>query len=663
METRVAVRVAVVASPLSLSRVTAAALALALLPAVSGGQAEPEARGLAPISDPRLVAIADRLLESFELPRYRDFELYASFAPGSEVGGEDGTVQVDLEAIVAVPPHWRAGRRLRVAVVAYGLDEEPRVFDELVDLGDMAQAAWWAYRRTLTLAEEFLEAVVIVEDPAADLRSGTRVGYGEIVVGQRRTAVVVDELEPLPSSIAPATPARPSIIRLIAPVGNAHVGRVRIRTLASSEEVAEVVFELDGAPVGTDSRKPFTVELELGPEPRSRELAATALAADGRQLGSDRILLNPELELFDVRLIELRSEGAEIVAEAVVTVPRDAVLERVEFFRNEERLTTRDAEPFRATISATDIGSDDYVRVVAYLEDGRSLEDVVLAAATDSGVELDVNLVEIFAVATDRSGEPLSDLTEKDFEVRLRGREVAIDRFERAVDVPLSLGLVLDTSGSMITLMPDAKRAGARFLSAVLKEGDQAFLVDFDTRPRLAHPLTDDVGSLLRRFGTLEPEGNTALYDAIVFGSLQFEGTRGRRALVVLTDGEAFGGQFGARDSAKHAIGQAAPVYVIDMSGVFGGTGTPKLSLVGLAKTTGGWVHTVPAVDPMAQDYERVRQSLEEAYDRIQRELRSQYVLAFSTETPLTADELQRIDVKVKRPRVKVRRVVGTAAG
>ncbi len=315
-----------------------------------------------------------------------------------------------------------------------------------------------------------------------------------------------------------------------------------------------------------------------------------------------------------------------------MTVPRERELDRVEFYRNEDLLATLEAAPFVTRVDQADLGRQDYLRAVAYLTDGSSLDDVRLLADADAGERIDVNLVQVFAVASNRKGEPQTDLTVEDFEVRVGKRKVEIERFERAQDVPLSLGLVFDTSGSMYPLMPDAKQAGARFLSSVLREEDRAFLIDFDTRPRLAHAMTSDVGSLLRRFGQLEAKGRTALYDAVVFGTLQFDSAPGRRALVVLTDGVPSGGEFGARQCIELATERAVPIYSIDLSGVFGGVpGAAKLPLVGLAKATGGRVHTIIGDPTAMDDYDSVGRALEAAYDQIDQELRNQYIMAFST--------------------------------
>jgi Ca-activated chloride channel family protein len=614
-----------------------------------------------------VLGYADRLLEEPSGER-GSLQVESTLISGSEAEDAGGRMEVTIDVAVALGADWAAGRQLRVTIVSYNLDEDPLILEESVALGPPSNAAWWIYRRSVLLPEEFLEAIAVVEDLASGRKGGARVGYGQPLgtpdPAPRRSGVIVDALE---RSVRPvAEPERPSVIRLVPPRGNEQVGEVRIRTLLTSDEVAQVKFQVDGGAVTVDEREPFVLETDFGPEPATREVVAVALSAAGRELGRDRLLLNSRLELFDLRMA-LSSDAATpdvLAVEAAVTVPRGRRLDRVEFYRNEELLATLEEGPFVTRVAQGDLGPRDYLRAVAYLTDGSSLDDVRLLSDADAGERIDVNLVQVFAVASNRKGEPLTDLSVEDFEVRVGRRKVEIERFERAVDVPLSLGLVFDTSGSMYPLMPDAKQAGARFLSSILRENDRAFLIDFDTRPRLAHAMTSDVGSLLRRFGQLEAKGRTALYDAVVFGTLQFDSAPGRRALVVLTDGVPSGGEFGARQCIEMAVKGAVPIYSIDLSGVFGAVaGAAKLPLVGLAKATGGRVHTIVGDPTAMDDYDAVGRALTAAYDQIDQELRSQYIMAFSTPQPLTADEIKSVKVEVSRSGVKVRRVVGTTTG
>lgn len=639
---------------------------LSQVPAEPTEGAPEAAARLVVVAAPRLelLAFAETLLDR-PADRDGDLEVQAALLSGSEVESVGGWIAVALDAAVVIDPAWRAGQPLRVTLVAYNLDAEPRVLEESVALAEPGNAAWWSYRRIVELSDEFLEAVVVIEDLGSGRRGGARVGYGSPFVPPPtpRSGVLVDAEAAMPSAAAGPSgagpPRRASVLRLVPPLGRDLTGQVRVRTLTSTGDVARVVFFLDGVEAARDDREPFVAEIDLGSELRPREVVAVAYSAAGRELGRDRLLLNGRLDLFDVAL-RLERSGDRLDLQAAIRAPQGNPLERVEIYRNEELLATQTEEPFGLAVRQDELGRDDYLRVVAYLADGTSLDDVRLATDAGAGTRIEVNLVQVFAVASDRRGEPLTDLTEADFEVKVGRRPVEIERFELATDVPLSLGLVFDTSGSMYALMPDALQAGGRFLDSIVRSQDRAFLVDFDTRPRLAHGLTADVGSLLRRFGGLKAEGNTALYDALVFALLQFDTLPGRRAMVVLTDGVPSGGKFSARQCIERAIELAVPIYSIDLSGVFGGPGTAKLPLVGLAKATGGRVHAIQG-DPSLRggDYEAVGRSLTQAYDQIERELRSQYVLAFSTDQPLTGEEIESVQVDVKRPGVKVRRVVG----
>lgn len=625
--------------------------------------ARPDEATATPAAAVDAAEIAERLIADGELPS-NDVAISATmFEDGAldPTASADADTAVMVEARIELPSSWVPGSAVEVALVAFTIDDEPLVQREVVVPEASTADREWVYRGRLDLPVDFLEAVLVVAYEAGGARAASRVGFGGRAVAPAQLPTAVAPAAPQLAAAAPA-PGRLSLLRLVPPVGDRLTGRVRIRTLVSSDLIAAVTFAVDGEVVATDDRPPFTVDVDLGATGRATEVTAVATSATGVELGRDRLALNERLERFDVRLISLEpaaSDPASVQAEARITVPRGATIASVEFFRNTSLIARRTKPPWTATLPSGT--TSDYVRVVASLADGRRLEDVLLLSAQRAGSSVDVNLVEVFAVATDRSGEPLSDLAREEFELRLDGRRVEIERFERAVDLPLSLGLVLDTSGSMTPLMTETKQAGARFLGSIVRSGDRAFLVDFDSRPRLAHPPTDDIGSLLRRFGALEPRGGTALYDAVVFSCLQFDEALRRRALVVLTDGKPQGGEFGARESVRQAVEHGVPVYLIDLSGVFGGRGVAKMPLVGLAKATGGRVYTVPPVDPLLPDIEAVRRSLEEAYDRIERELRSQYVLAFSTAERWTADELERLEVRVRRPRVKVRRVVGPA--
>ena len=122
---------------------------------------------------------------------------------------------------------------------------------------------------------------------------------------------------------------------------------------------------------------------------------------------------------------------------------------------------------------------------------------MVLVASEGPQEEVDVNLVEVRAVVTGSDGQAVDDLRPEELWLELDGRSVELESVAFADDVPLSVGLLVDTSGSMQLLMTDTRRAAARFLGRTVLPGDHGFVVDFDERPRLLQPLTDDVVELL----------------------------------------------------------------------------------------------------------------------------------------------------------------------
>ncbi|MCB1034300.1 MAG: VWA domain-containing protein, partial [Acidobacteria bacterium] len=222
----------------------------------------------------------------------------------------------------------------------------------------------------------------------------------------------------------------------------------------------------------------------------------------------------------------------------------------------------------------------------------------------------------------------------------------AVEGFQYAEDLSLMLGLVLDSSGSMDERMIEAKQAAGGFLGQVMKPGDRAFLVDFDTRPRLAHPLTDDLAALFRTFPGIQPEGATAIYDSVVFSILQFDPGRGRKALVILTDGDDYQSRYSPRRAIDDAQEAGVPVYVIALGEDKQARRILKTSdLDSLTEKTGGRVFL--ATQPG---------DLEKAYAEINAELRSQYLLTFYTEPD--GKDLD-VEVLVDRPGVKARTVVG----
>jgi VWFA-related protein len=587
--------------------------------------------------------------------------------------------------------------------VATRLDGEVLERHETVTPPDLTTASGWLYRTDLSQAQDVQSVAVVVEDLSTGQWGGAAARFAAqpIPVPSRRVAVqgqpagVTAEAQaavtldpdavgtsggsgsvtvgrdpgtPRPSGdrATPADGRRPLV--LVPPAERPVRGRARFRVLASSYAVARVEFFLDGISVASDDRAPFVATLDLGPDARTATVQAVAYDSSGGRLGEHALVVNAASQAFDVRVTGLAQTTAGAVPavrlDAQVTVPPGQDLARVEIFWNEELASVVQSPAVPAsgapvTISETlaiptsgRTGSD-YLRVVATLGDGSLLEDVQLLSA-DIADRVEVNLVEIFAVVRDRAGAVVTDLEAEDFRVTLDGDEIGESeglRFRRADDVPLVLGLLVDTSESMWPLMIDTRQTASRFVLETVRDGDRAFLVEFDNQPRLVQETTDDVALLLRRFRELEAGGATALYDAVVFSLVEIEAAAAsRRALVLITDGDDYGSKFGSRRAIRTARELGTPIYGISLAPLYRERGSARAAaLEALTDSTGGRTFSITDTAELAR-----------AFAEINLELRSQYILTFPTRETLDDRALRELEVEVPgRAGARVRTVIG----
>jgi len=149
-----------------------------------------------------------------------------------------------------------------------------------------------------------------------------------------------------------------------------------------------------------------------------------------------------------------------------------------------------------------------------------------------------VDLISVTATVTDRSGRFVSGLRAEDFELYENGKLQTVTQFD-SERVPVSLGIALDTSGSMQgEKMTAARSALGRFVYDLLDRDDEMFLYRFDARPVLVQPWTEDRAALMRGLSGVRPNGGTAMYDAVAEAvPMAASGQRPKKALVVISDG------------------------------------------------------------------------------------------------------------------------------
>ena len=552
---------------------------------------------------------------------------------------------------------------LRVTVVSQRLDQEPQL-EQHTGAGLELLGPRWVLRSSVATPDDLQEVVVVAEDLRTGAWGATRAEPAEASVADdaedtvevagapppvdrlESPAVRADDRERAADHALPGEPRQrlrrrtSAPFKIVPPRESPLVGERTFKILLTLEAVDRVVFELDGRQVAEDRRRPYEASIDLGEQAAPHLLRAVAYSTGDLVLGEDVLEINPPRAREGITLTTVqpvgRGDAVEVVAE--LSLPPDAQLDRVELYRNETLAVTMTRPPFATRVPGPARADADYVRAVAWLSDGTFVEDVwMLGSSATANERIEVNLVEVYAVVTDKDGEPVQGLGQDSFRVRLGKEEVAIDRFSVADEVPLSLALAVDTSESMYVLMENARRAAARFLGDVLTPIDRAFVVDFDDRPQLIHDTSGEVLELIASLRRLEASGGTAIYDAILFSLLHFQPGLGRKAVVLLTDGDDVHSRFSYRKTWQTVSEGSVPVYFVAMAGLDDERPAfRKTDLETLAKDSGGRVFYVESMDAIG-----------DAYARIGQELRSQYVLAFTTPAALTSGELDSIEVDV----------------
>ena len=198
-------------------------------------------------------------------------------------------------------------------------------------------------------------------------------------------------------------------------------------------------------------------------------------------------------------------------------------------------------------------------------------------------IKAEVNLVNLFATVRDKNKRVVTDLKEDDFKVFEDGHEEKISFFSKEMSLPITLGLLLDTSGSEMYMLGAIQDAGARFLHRVLKKGDEAMIISFDTDVDLLADFTDDRSILDRAINKARintpgggyiagnpgpvPSGNsvgTALYDAIYLAcGDKLNGEAGRKAIVIVTDAEDTGSKTRLEEAIEAAQRTDTVIHVL----------------------------------------------------------------------------------------------------
>jgi len=259
----------------------------------------------------------------------------------------------------------------------------------------------------------------------------------------------------------------------------------------------------------------------------------------------------------------------------------------------------------------------------------------IVSKAQNQTLTVDVNLVLVNTTVSDLQGRLVAGLDRQNFHLSEDDVEQKVEYFS-VEDLPVSVGLVLDTTGSMADKMPAARKAALAFLKTS-NPRDEYFLIEFSDQPKLVEDFTTDTSRLQKRIFSTAARGLTPLFDAVQMGLEKMDGARNtKKAILLVTDGEDNNSRhtfFDIREFTRH---QETLIYAIGLVGSERG----RTTIGDLVETTGGRAFYASSLN-----------ELEDICTRIAIELKSQYLLGYHSTNQVKDGKWRQIHVDVVPPK------------
>jgi VWFA-related protein len=447
------------------------------------------------------------------------------------------------------------------------------------------------------------------------------------------------------------TPPRSGGVRFHPPPEIGGIGAVQLEVEAPAD-TGSVEFFQDGQSLGRRNRAPWTVSIPLGQIVRRSTVRAVARDAKGVFLGEDALVLNNPGGQLGVEILLAPPDSSSGDKRTVTVAVSGDTLSQVTLHLDDRPLFRWAECPCVAEISQADL--DGAAILAAEAVDSKGVRgDAVLPLTGEGGFvgSVRVELVELPVTVLDTAGTPVTDIARDSFGVFEDDQPVEVEGFGTTADLPLSLALAVDTSGSMEEVFPKVRRAVSGFAGALLRPGDQTALLTFAWEAKVVVPWTDEPTAIGSRLERVVPEGGTSLHDAVVRSLERFRGLRGRQALVLLTDGEDTTSRTGWETAERFAHTMRVPIFPIGLGvGLLDFSG--RKTLKDLAAETGGEAFFPKEVE-----------ELPAVYARISELLRSQYLMWYTSHSDKDLEQFRTIRVEVDDPDLTVKTIRGYYPG
>jgi Ca-activated chloride channel homolog len=416
----------------------------------------------------------------------------------------------------------------------------------------------------------------------------------------------------------------------------------------AAPQVKKVEFWVENKKIMTRNAPPYHAELDLGKLPKRVEVRAVGYDAQGRYVDADAFIVNERETPLEVKITRTVTPDQVSHFKLSVQNPKNTEIKSVVLYAGKQKIYEWARPPYAVDIPNARLNGVDFVRAAVTDETAYEAGDLLFLNGDRYTEEIEVNLVELPVTVTDQAGLPITGLTEKNFQVLENGKPQKITSFNYASNLPISAGVLIDHSGSMEKRMEATKQAAVEFFKDIMKGKDRAFIGGFAFDASKLAPFVSDVSVLQAQVDAIpNAGGGTALYDAIVTGLYRFRNVQGRKALIVLTDGEDTTSRLPYDDMLSYVRAARVPIYFIGIGLGFGDMGGSS-KMKALAAETGGVAYFIRDV-----------KQLQDTYAALEKDLRSQYLVSYYTESTKKDLAYRAVEVKVDRADAKVRTIRG----
>jgi VWFA-related protein len=448
-----------------------------------------------------------------------------------------------------------------------------------------------------------------------------------------------------------ASPAAPEAVHFLPPPREAGIGALELQVQAPSR-TARMEFFQDGQALLQRQRPPWTVSVVLGQMPRRTVIKAVAYGGDGGYIGEDALVLNGPANQIPVEiLLGPEPKDAAGSRQVTVSVGGSVPVQEVTLRLDDRPIARWLACPCLTQVPLEELHAAKLLAAAASGEGGTHGDAVKMLAGGGFVEEVRVDQVELPVVVLDHDGRPVNGLKRDAFKVFEDGKEMKVDSFGTTAELPLALGILVDISGSMEESYPDVRKAISGFSGALLRPGDRFFLMTFAWDAVLQVPWASDPRLVDLALERVKPEGGTSLHDAVVKALEQFRGQAGRKALVLLTDGDDTASRTNWDVALRFCRTVRTPIFPI-------GFRISRLDffirdhLKELASATGGQAFFTGKGEALA-----------EVYRQISEQLRAQYLLSYRSPSTKSAEQFRSVKVDVSGEGLTARTIAGYYPG